>query len=120
VVDRWRIPVQTGVAAGVSWAAAIHLAHHTSPLTAPAIACIAIGATTSGRARRVLDIIIGVTIGVALATLLGAVFGQDALFLAVIATVAMVAASAVPGGDILAMQAGIAASSSSRPRTTGP
>lgn len=108
-VDRWRIPVQTGVAAGVSWAAAIYLAHHTAPLTAPAIACIAIGATTSGRARRVLDMIIGLTIGVALATLLGAAFGQDAVFLAVIVTAAMVTASAVPGGDILAMQAGIAA-----------
>jgi uncharacterized membrane protein YgaE (UPF0421/DUF939 family) len=47
--ERWRVPVQTGAAAGLSWWIASGAAGHAVPLSAPVVAVIAIGATTGGR-----------------------------------------------------------------------
>jgi uncharacterized membrane protein YgaE (UPF0421/DUF939 family) len=44
VADQWRVPIQTGAAAGLSWWIASHLADHALPLSAPVVAVIAIGA----------------------------------------------------------------------------
>jgi uncharacterized membrane protein YgaE (UPF0421/DUF939 family) len=108
-VERWRVPTQTGLAAGISWWIATGVAGHTVPLSAPVVAVIAIGATNGGRARRTVDVIAGVTIGVAFATLLVSTFGRSAPLLALVVTAAMFTAQAARGGQVLTMQAGIAA-----------
>jgi uncharacterized membrane protein YgaE (UPF0421/DUF939 family) len=108
-VERWRVPVQTGLAAGLSWWIATTIAGHAAPLSAPIVAIIAIGATNGGRARRTIDVIAGLTIGIAFATLLVSTFGRSAPLLALVVTAAMFTAGAARGGQVLMMQAGIAA-----------
>jgi uncharacterized membrane protein YgaE (UPF0421/DUF939 family) len=73
------------------------------------VAVISVGATIAGRARRTVEIVIGVALGVGLATLLVAAFGQSAVLLALVVTGAMLLAGATRGGELLAVQAGIAA-----------
>jgi uncharacterized membrane protein YgaE (UPF0421/DUF939 family) len=108
-VERWRVPIQTGLAAGLSWWIATTVAGHASPLSAPIVAVIAIGATNGGRARRTADVIIGLTIGIAFATLLVSTFGRSALLLAFVVTAAMLTAQATRGGQVLTTQAAVAA-----------
>jgi uncharacterized membrane protein YgaE (UPF0421/DUF939 family) len=109
VGDQWRAPIQTGAAAGLSWWIASHLAGHALPLSAPVVAVIAIGATLSGRWRRTMDVILGLSIGIGLTTLLVSALGRGALVLALVVTAAMAAARAASGGELPMMQAGAAA-----------
>jgi uncharacterized membrane protein YgaE (UPF0421/DUF939 family) len=109
VGNQWRTAIQAGTAAGLSWWIASELVGHADPLSAPVVAVISIGASLAGRARRTLDVVLGVSVGVGLATLAVASFGRSALLLALLVTAAMLTAAAARGGDLLVMQAGVAA-----------
>lgn len=65
--------------AGLAWWIASSVAGHELPVSAPVVAVIAIGAATGGRWRRTLGVMIGLTIGVGLATLLVSTFGHGPL-----------------------------------------
>ena len=108
-VERWRVPIQTGLAAGISWWIANGVAGHAVPLSAPVVAVIVIGAKNGGRARRIVDVIAGLTIGIAFATLLVSTFGRSAPLLALVVTAAMFTTGAARGGQVLTMQAAVAA-----------
>jgi uncharacterized membrane protein YgaE (UPF0421/DUF939 family) len=108
-VERWRVPTQTGLAAGLSWWIATAVAGHAAPSSAPVVAVIAIGATNGCRARRTVDVIAGLTIGIAFATLLVSTLGRSAPLLALVVTAAIFTAGATRSGQVLTMQAGIAA-----------
>jgi uncharacterized membrane protein YgaE (UPF0421/DUF939 family) len=107
--DGWRAAIQTGAAAGLSWWIASEAIGHAAPLSAPVVAAISIGATTAARWRRMVDVVLGLSIGIGLATLLVAAFGRGALLLALVVTAAMLTAAAARGGELLVMQAGVAA-----------
>ena len=108
-LEGWRAAVQAGTAAGLSWWIATSIIEHANPVSAPVVAVIAIGAGTGRRARRTIDVIFGLTIGIALASALVATVGRTAPLLALVVAAAMLAARATRDGEVLMTQAGIAA-----------
>jgi uncharacterized membrane protein YgaE (UPF0421/DUF939 family) len=108
-MPRWRPALQAGVAAGLSWWIAETALGHPSPLSAPVVATIAIGAATTQRLRRTVEVMLGVSLGIGLATLLVAGLGRGPLQLALVVTLGMVVASALRGGELLTLQAGLTA-----------
>src|SRR5215467_9034807 len=105
---RWRgaaVPIaQAGVAAGVSWLVAVHVAHHQSPSFAPAAAVISLGVTNGQRLRRGIELICGVTIGIGIGDLLISAIGTGPWQIALIVALAMSAATMIHGGQVLTMQ----------------
>ena len=86
---RWRTAVQAAVAVAAAWAAAKWLWGHQAPFFAPVAAIIALGQTYRERRRRAVELVIAVTIGVAIADVLAYELGTGvpqlalAVFLAV-------------------------------------
>src|SRR6266545_4671090 len=55
---------QAGVAAGLSWVVAFDLLHHTRPFFAPIAAVIALNVSVGQRLRRVVELVVGVALGI--------------------------------------------------------
>jgi uncharacterized membrane protein YgaE (UPF0421/DUF939 family) len=66
----WRTMVQAAVAVAASWAVAKWLWGHDAPFFAPVSAIIALGQSYHERGRRAVELVVAVTIGVAIADLL--------------------------------------------------
>ncbi len=66
----WRTPVQAAVAVAASWAVAKWLWGHPAPFFAPVASIIALGQTYRERSRRAAELVVSVTIGVAIADVL--------------------------------------------------
>ena len=107
--ERWRPALQTGIAAGLSWWIAEAALGHHAPLSAPVVAALSIGAVTTQRLQRTVEVMLGVSLGVGLATLLVAGLGRGPLQLALIVMLGMLVALALRGGELLVMQVGLTA-----------
>lgn len=101
--------VQTSVAAALAWLAATELIGHDRPFFAPVAAVITLGLTLGQRGRRAVEIAIGVALGIAIADLLVFAVGTGTWQIAVVTGLAMLAATLLGGGPLLAGQAGISA-----------
>jgi uncharacterized membrane protein YgaE (UPF0421/DUF939 family) len=55
---------QAGVAAGLSWFIAFDLLHHSRPFFAPIAAVIALNVSVGQRLRRVVELVVGVALGI--------------------------------------------------------
>jgi uncharacterized membrane protein YgaE (UPF0421/DUF939 family) len=66
----WRTMVQAAVAVAASWGVAKWLWGHPAPFFAPVAAIIALGQSYHERGRRAVELVVAVTLGVALADLL--------------------------------------------------
>jgi len=93
---RWRsaaLPIaQAGLAAGLSWVVAVHVADHRSPFFAPIAAVICLGITLGPRLRRGIELVAGVTIGIGIGDLLISALGTGPWQIALVVALAMSAA----------------------------
>jgi len=102
----WHIG-QCGVAAGVAWFVAKDLLGHTSPFFAPISAVVSLGLTYGQRRQRVVEMTIGVAIGVLVGDLLVKVMGSGAWQMGLIVALAMSSAILLNAGGLLVTQAGV-------------
>ncbi|MCW2791743.1 MAG: hypothetical protein JWO76_841, partial [Nocardioides sp.] len=103
---RWQI-VQCALAAGVAWLIASDLLGHQTPFFAPVAAVVSLGTSYGQRLRRVLEVTIGVAVGVLLADLLVAQLGSGWWQLTLIVGLAMSTAFLLDGGPLLVTQAAV-------------
>jgi len=99
--------VQCALAAGVAWFVASDLLAHHTPFFAPIVAVVCLGISYGQRLRRVVEVAVGVAVGVFTADLFVSVAGSGGWQIAVVVLVAMSLATLVGGGPILVTQAGV-------------
>ena len=101
--------LQTSVAASLAWLIATEVVGHATPFFAPISAVITLGLTIGERRRRAIELAIGVSVGIAIADLLVSWIGTGTWQVGVVTGLAMLAATLVGGGTLLASQAGASA-----------
>ncbi|GAA1527622.1 FUSC family protein [Nocardioides humi] len=110
-VDRWRdklwVVVQCSIAAGVAWFVAHDLLGHDLPFFAPIAAVLCLGTSYGQRLRRVVEVTIGVAIGVLIADVLVAGIGSGAWQLALIVFLSMSTALLFDAGIMFVNQAAV-------------
>jgi uncharacterized membrane protein YgaE (UPF0421/DUF939 family) len=109
VIATARPILQASVAAALAWLVATEVIGHELPFFAPVSALITLGLTVGERRRRAVEIAIGVAVGIAVADALVALIGTGTWQVAVVTGLAMLGATLVGGGPLLASQAGVSA-----------
>lgn len=102
----WQVG-QCAVAAGTAWFVAHNLIGHAQPFFAPVVAVVSLGTTYGQRLRRVLEMSVGVAIGIFLGDLYTHVFGRGAWQITVMVAVAMVIALLLDASPLLLNQAAV-------------
>jgi uncharacterized membrane protein YgaE (UPF0421/DUF939 family) len=102
----WQIG-QCAVAAAVAWLAAVELLNHPRPFLAPVAAIISLGVSYGQRLRRVAEVTVGVSVGVAVADLFIHWVGTGMWQIAVIVAVSMTTAVLLDAGNLLVTQAAV-------------
>ena len=102
----WQI-AQCALAAGVAWLVASDVFGHPTPFFAPIAAVVSLGTSYGQRLRRVVEVTIGVAIGVFLGDLLVAQIGTGAWQLTLIVGLAMSTAFLLDGGQLFVTQAAV-------------
>ena len=109
VIATARPILHTSLAAAIAWFLATELLDHQQPFFAPISAVITLGLTVGQRRRRAVELAVGVAVGIAIADALVAAIGPGTWQIGVITGLAMIAATLVGGGPLLASQAGASA-----------
>jgi uncharacterized membrane protein YccC len=104
----WPI-LQTAIAGTVAWELARLVPGHDRPLFAPIIAIVAMGISTGRRARVAVRLILGATLGIAVADVLVRLLGEGPIQLAVVLFVALALARTLSAESAFVTQAGISA-----------
>jgi hypothetical protein len=104
----WPI-VQTAAAAVGAWYLALLALPVDKPLFAPIAAVICVGATRGHRGRQAAELVGGVIVGIAVADLIVGVIGTGPLQIGLLVVLAMSAAVAVGGGELLVSEAAVSA-----------
>jgi uncharacterized membrane protein YgaE (UPF0421/DUF939 family) len=102
----WQIG-QCGVAAGVAWFVAKNLLDHPTPFFAPISAVVSLGLTYGQRRQRVVEMTIGVAIGVFVGDLLVHLMGSGGWQMALIVMLAMSSAILLNASGLLVTQAAV-------------
>jgi uncharacterized membrane protein YgaE (UPF0421/DUF939 family) len=108
---RMGLPVlQCAVAAALSWLVATEVFGHPQPFFAPiaVIICIGVGLGQQ-RLRRVVELVVGVSVGIGVGDLLVGTIGTGWWQLALVLGLAMTAALLLGGGPLIVLQAGSSA-----------
>lgn len=105
----WRPIFQTGVAAALAWLAATELLGHQRPFFAPVSAIITLGLSVHQRGRRAIELVLGVSLGIAVADLLIVQIGTGAAQLALVVLLATAIARFLGKGQLFASQAAVSA-----------
>jgi uncharacterized membrane protein YgaE (UPF0421/DUF939 family) len=85
----WRTMVQASVAAALAWWVAVHVFGHTAPFFAPVSAIIATGQSYHQRGRRAVELVIGVSLGIAVADVLLSQLGTGVAQLGIVVFLGM-------------------------------
>ena len=104
--DHWAHLLQIGVGVLLAWLVAERLLGHTQPFFAPVTAILCLGLTYGQRLRRILEVTVGVAIGVLVGDLIVAALGSGAWQMATVVVLAMGIATLVSSG-LLVIQAGV-------------
>lgn len=108
---RWRdklwVVAQCSVAAGLAWFVAHDLLGHDLPFFAPIAAVLCLGTSYGQRLRRVVEVMLGVAIGVFMADVLVAGIGSGAWQLALIVFLSMSLALLLDAGIMFVSQAAV-------------
>jgi len=99
--------VQCALAAAAAWWVATTLLHHQSAFFAPVTVMISLGMSYGQRLRRVIDVTIGVAIGVLVGDIFVNFFGTGVWQIALVAMTAMTIAVLFGQGTLLVTQAGV-------------
>ena len=100
---------QATLAATAAWLIATELVGHSAPFFAPVSAMITLGLTQGQRGRRAVEVVLGVTLGIAIADLLVIQLGTGWWQLALVVALAMTTALLLGSGDMFAQQAAVSA-----------
>jgi uncharacterized membrane protein YgaE (UPF0421/DUF939 family) len=109
IITSARPILHTSLAAAIAWLVATELVNHSTPFFAPISAVVTLGLTVGQRRRRAVELAMGVAVGIAIADALVAAIGTGTWQIAVVTGLAMVGATLVGGGALLASQAGASA-----------
>jgi uncharacterized membrane protein YgaE (UPF0421/DUF939 family) len=102
--------VQCGIAAGLAWIIARDVLGHARPFFAPIAVIISIGVGLGQqRLRRVVELVLGVSVGIGVGDLLVYVIGTGGWQIALVVVLAMAAAVLLGGGALITLQAGSSA-----------
>jgi uncharacterized membrane protein YgaE (UPF0421/DUF939 family) len=101
--------LQTAFAAVVGWYLAVLILPDPRPAFASIAAVIAVGATHGQRAGRAVQLVGGVVVGISVADLLIHLIGTGGWQIGVLVILAMGAAVALGGGELLVVEAGVSA-----------
>jgi uncharacterized membrane protein YgaE (UPF0421/DUF939 family) len=101
--------VQNATAAMAAWLLASALLPDPRPAFAAIAAVIAVGVTHGERLGRALQLVGGVVLGITVATLLVSIIGTGAWQIGVLVALAMTAAVAVGGGELLVVESAVSA-----------
>lgn len=101
--------VQCATAAAVAWWVATALLHHQLAFFAPVTVMLSLGMSYGQRLRRVIEVTIGVSIGVLVGDTFVHLFGTGVWQIVVVTTVAMTIAVLFGAGTMLVTQAGVQA-----------
>ncbi len=96
----WFNLVQTSVASGLAWYLAHDLLHHPQPFFAPIAAAVSLSISNVLRAQRAIQMMIGVTLGIGVGTLVQGALGPGAVSIGVAALIALCAAVFIGHGLI--------------------
>ena len=102
----WQVG-QCGVAAGVAYFLALEVLGHQTPFFAPIAAVVSLGTSYGQRLRRVVEVTLGVAVGVFLADLLVAGIGSGSWQLALVVVLAMSTALLLDAGILFVTQAAV-------------
>jgi len=97
---RWFNLVQTAVAAGLAWYIAHDLLAHPAPFFAPIAAAVCLSISNVLRAQRAVQMMIGVTLGIGLGTVVHALLGTGPVPIAIAALIALSIAVLIGQGYI--------------------
>ncbi|OBB65553.1 aromatic acid exporter family protein [Mycobacterium sp. 852014-50255_SCH5639931] len=96
----WFNLVQTAVAAGLSWYLAHDVLEHPQPFFAPIAAAVSLSTSNVLRAQRAIQMMVGVTLGIGVGSVVQGLLGPGEVPIAVAALVALGAAVFIGGGFI--------------------
>lgn len=96
----WFNLVQTSVAAGLSWYLTHDVLGHPQPFFAPIAAAVSLSISNVLRAQRAIQMMIGVTLGIGIGTLVQGLLGSGSVPMTVAALIASCVAVFVGGGFI--------------------
>ncbi|MET8230371.1 FUSC family protein [Micromonospora sp. NPDC005298] len=111
-IRAWRVrlfgllAVQAGVAAAITWFVSFHFLHNPTPILAPTTAVGIVAASMGSRVRRTLELLAGITLGLAAGDLLMPFFGVGPWQTGVVVGLAIIVAVLLKGGGSLLVQAG--------------
>lgn len=112
-LHRWRahlfLVTQMAVAAGLGWFLGQHLLGHAQPFFAAVAAIICLGLSYGQRLTRVVEVAVGVFLGVMIGDLFVTVFGSGPLQIAAAVFISMSLALWLGARTLMVMQAGIQA-----------
>ena len=110
-IDRWRdklwVVAQCSIAAGVAWFVAADVLGHRLPFFAPIAAVLCLGTSYGQRLRRVVEVTLGVAIGVFMADVVVAGIGSGAWQLTLIVFLSMSIALLLDAGIMFVSQAAV-------------
>lgn len=101
------VVAQCAVAAGVAWWIAADLFDHPVPFFAPIAAVVSLGTSYGQRLRRVVEVTVGVAVGVLLGDIATHLIGTGPWQIALIVACAMVLALLLDAGALLVTQAAV-------------
>jgi uncharacterized membrane protein YgaE (UPF0421/DUF939 family) len=101
--------LQTAVAATIAWFIATRALGHANPFFAPVAAIMSLGATRGQRARKAVEMMFGVALGVGVGDLLVHQVGTGIVQLLVAVVLAMGAAVLLKAGGVLSTEAAVSA-----------
>lgn len=104
----WAV-LQCSVGASAAWFLATGPLGHPRPFFACVAAVVCLGVRAAQRLRRVAELAVGVTLGVAVGDALVTVIGQGAWQIGVVVGIALILGLAVDGGGLATVQAGLQA-----------
>jgi uncharacterized membrane protein YgaE (UPF0421/DUF939 family) len=100
VRDVWWTLLQTAAAAGLAWYITHDVLHHPQPFFAPIAAAVCLSASNVLRAQRAIQMMVGVTLGIGVGTVVQGVLGTGAVPIAVTALLALCVAVLIGRGYI--------------------
>ena len=95
------------LAAGAAYAIAHYALGHDYPIFAPIAAFVSLGFGIDRRPRKVAELALGVSVGVAFGELFAALFGTGPVQIAVVLALAVAVARLIDGATMFGMQAGV-------------
>lgn len=107
VNDRAFLIIQCAIGAAIAWSLARYLLGHAQPFFAAVAVIVALGLTYGQRLRRVVEITVGVAIGVFIGDVFVHLFGTGPVQLAFVVVCAMTIAVLLGAGGLMMVQAGV-------------